>query len=247
MNLGNNKRLGLALIILAVITTHFSIAAKKKNKPSAATYSCSAVLPDNIYVPSGETVVVNAQVDCLFVSGMGKAFGSTEPVDIPVEKFIPITFTQDAPVKLTQLTTFPTLGNIFAFEYKPMKNTTRPGKIGLKGRPVQVVVRTEPVSQDFINNLKNELATAQSSGDTDTAIQLAKILDGIETKGMVQIYRRLPSLGQTKFTAIHTKIFQDSAANQIADIRVLPTGNLHIIEHTDDGRKLLVEEPFGEI
>jgi hypothetical protein len=247
MNLRNNNRLGLALIILAVITTHFSITAKKKNKPSAATYSCSAVLPDNIYVPSGETVIVNAQVDCLFVTGMGKAFGSTDPVDIAVEKFIPIKFIEDAPVKLIALTTFPTLGNIFAFEYTPIKNTTRSGKIGLKGRPIQVVIRTEPVTQDFIHSLKNELATAQSKGDTESALELTKILDGIETKGMVQIYRRLPSLGQTKFTAIHTKIFQGPAANQIADIRVLPTGNLHIIEHTDDDRKLLVEEPFGEI
>lgn len=243
----DNNRLGLALIILAIITPHILNAAKKKEKSSSATYSCSAVLPDNIYVPSGETVIVNAQVDCLFVTGMGKAFGSAEPVDITVKKFIPIRFIEDAPIKLTELTTFPTLGNIFAFEYTPIKETSRSGKIGLKGRPIQVVIRTETVTQDFINSLKNELAASQSKGDTEAALELTKILDGIETKGMIQIYRRLPSLGQTKFTAMHTKIFQGPAANQIADIRVLPTGNLHIIEHTDDGKKLLVEEPFGEI
>jgi hypothetical protein len=230
-----------------MITPHIINTGKKKNPSSAATYSCSAVLPDNIYVPTGETVIINAQVDCLFISGMGKAFGSTEPIDIPVKNFTLITFTQDTPIKLTQITHFPTMGNIFAFEYIPIKNSSRSGKIGLKSRPVQVVIRTEPVSQEFINSLKSELATAQSKGDTDTVVELTKILDGIETKGMVQIYRRLPSLGQTKFTAIHTKIFQGPAASQIADIRVLPTGNLHIIEHTDDGKKLLVEEPFGEI
>lgn len=245
MNREINKRLGLLLIVLAFITPTVSVGKKKDS--SAATYSCSAVLPDSIYVPAGETVIVNAQVDCLFVTGMGKAFGSTEPIEIPVKNVVSIKFTEDAPVKLTQLNTFPTLGEMFAFEYTPIKNSTRSGKIGLKGRPVQVVVRTEPVTQDFINSLKSDLAAAQSKGETDTAIELTKILDGIETKGMVQIYRRLPSLGQTKFTPIHTKIFQNPAAKQIADIRILPTGNLQIIEHTDDGKKLLVEEPFGEI
>ncbi len=243
----DNKRLGLALIILAIITPDVVNASKKKEKNSSATYSCSAVLPDNIYVPKGETVIVNAQVDCLFVTGMGKAGGQTEPIDIAVTKFIPIKFIEDAAVKLTELTTFPTLGNIFAFEYTPIKETVRAGKIGLKNRPIQVIIRTEPVSQNFINSIKNDLATAQSKGDTEAALELTKILDGIETKGMVQIYRRLPSLGQTKFTPMHTKIFKGKAANQIADIRVLPTGNLQIIEHTEDGKKLLVEEPFGEI
>ena len=60
-------------------------------------------MPDNIYVPSGETVIVNAQVDCLFVTGMGKAFGSTEPVDIAVEKFIPIKFIEDTHLLSKQL------------------------------------------------------------------------------------------------------------------------------------------------
>lgn len=213
------------------------------------TYSCTAVLPNKIYVPAGQTTFVNAQVDCYFLTGLGSTYGASSPIDIPVDKSMinQIQVVGNVPTKLASLTHFPAQNGMFAFQYIPTQDANIPNRKNLKGVPIQVVIRSEPMTSAFISQLNNQLATAQNSGNTAQATELSNILNGIQSKSLVQIYRRLPSMGETMFKPMVTKIFANAPEAEIADINILPTGNLQIIEHMSDGKLLLDEESFGAL
>lgn len=202
------------------------------------TSSCTAVLPDTINAPAGKITLVNAQVNCFFLSGLGSTFSGLPPVTIAlapsdIQHIAP--FTQDQPIALSQLQTYPTLGNFVAFEYKPIKGA-------LAGQPIQVVIRTEPVSDTFKNILQQQLQAAQKANNSQQIADLTNTLINIGSKPMVQFYRRLPSIGQVQFKPLVTKIFDGPAEQQSVEINILPTGNLQIIEG-----ETLEEEAFGKL
>ena len=236
-----NKKLWIALFFIA------SIGHPIQAKSSSETYSCTAVLPDKIYVPPGETVIIDAQVDCFFL-----AFGSTidpqsQPVKINIDQKqiqqIPA-FREDEPIKLTGLQHFPAKGQLYAFTYKSIKNPKQ--GISLHDQPIEVVVRTEPISDTYKQDLQNKLKNAEQDSDTQ---QVTKLNQELANDTLIQIYRRLPSVpGQNKlFKPMFARTIAQDPQKEVADIHILPTGNLQIIEHTADGQKILVETAFGQL
>ena len=238
-----NKKLWIALFFIASI----GHPIQAKSKSSSETYSCTAVLPDKIYVPPGETVIVDAQVDCFFLG-----FGSTidpqsQPIEITFDKKqmhqIP-DFTEDKAMQLTGLQHFPTKGQLYAFTYKSIKNPNK--GLSLRGQPMEVVVRTEPISDSYKQDLQNKLKKAEADGDTQ---QITKLNQELANNTLIQIYRRLPTVpGQGElFKPMFARTLAQDPQKEVADIRILPTGNLQIIEHTPDGQKILVETAFGQL
>lgn len=217
--------------------------AKKQSAPPAPTptYSCSAVLADNYYVPAGQTIIINAQVDCLFFTGLGTAATITEvPINIANNSMFKVpVFTQDKAYKLEGLNFYPAQEKLFAFEYQPLKGS-------LKNNPIQVVIRSEPLDPSFIKMLTTQQQRARTQQNSQMEQELNDILNHKAAYNKVVFYRRLPTMGETHFTPKHTKVLK-RPEQKIADIRVLPTGNLHIVDHTSTGEQFLVEESFGKL
>lgn len=227
--------------------TLFFIASISQGKLYSGTYSCTAVMPDVIYAEAGETVIIDARVDCFFL-----AFGSTfdpqsQPIEIAIDKDqiqqIPA-FTQDKAFKLTELANFPAKGQLYAFTYKPIKNPKK--GISLRGQPIEVVVRTEPISDIYKQDLQNKLKKAQADGNTQ---EITRLNQELTNNTLIEIYRRLPTVpGENElFKPMFARTLLEDPQKVVADIRILPTGNLQIIEHKADGQKSLVEMAFGQL
>ena len=194
------KKLYMLFIVGIIGLSMQNTILGKATKSKTLEYGCNSIVSPVISCPKG-TVCVVEPVDCfLFDSvGFGKAL-SEKTFNIALNQSDIIDLKKIVADQSLPLTSYPALNTKKAFKYADSV-----------GRPILLVIATEPFSTSLSDGLKGIVLNPSEFAD----------------KQITVIYARKP--GETQFKIYHFSV-SDDAASQQATFRVLPTGNIQVFK-----------------
>ncbi len=199
----------------------------------AKSYSCGAVLPNEVYCPANMICAFAAPTCIMNIGAIGMSAITQElyNLNIPENAFKKVVLAANQYKKLP-FNVYPALGQSFAYQMAAAK-----GKFA--NVPFRIVIRTEVPNDAFINKIERGIKQLIDAKEIEGAKDLVATLKNLKNKnqGINAVYRIIPALGEQQYKLYYVRVPEEQPGYIIGR----PDGNLEFHEQDPkDAKKELI-------
>ncbi len=199
----------------------------------AKSYSCGAVLPNEVYCPANMICAFAAPTCIMNIGAIGMSAITQElyNLNIPENAFKKVVLAANQYTKLP-FNAYPALGEHLAYQIAAAK-----GKFA--NVPFRIVIRTEVPTEKFINKIERGIKQLTDAKEIEGAKDLVASLKNLKStkQGINAVYRIVPALGEQQYKLYYVRV----PSEQPGYIIGRPDGDLEFHERDPkDAKKELV-------